>query len=517
MSYFIYLRKSRKDEELEKEYGDTLIRHRKVLLSLAKRMNLTVTEIFEEVVSGESLASRPEIQRMLSEIERGGCDGVLVMEVERLARGDTVDQGIISRTFSITGTKIITPAKTYDPENEFDQEYFEFGLFMSRREYKTLQRRQQAGRIASVKEGKFVCSTAPYGYKKVKIKDGKGYTLEPEAPACDVVKTIFDLYLNGRDGESFGSYRIANYLESMHYKTATGRQWSASSVRDILKNVTYAGYVVRGREKEEKYVVDGVVHKRRVRSKDYLVAEGLHVPLVSKEDYERVQEKMKNNIHHSVNKDKKLKNPLAGLVYCAKCGRLMTRLGVHSHNRYATLICPNRDCDNISSPISLVEDEIVSFLGDWIHEQNIVTQTTKTISESADSVLKEISGTEKELASLRAQLEKTYTFLEKGLYSEEVFLDRNKKLTEDIASTEASLSALNKEYEEKLGEIEKINHMIPYAADLLESYDTSSCAAERNSILKELVDRVLYLKDAPNKKGNALEKRFTLEIHPKIR
>ena len=226
---------------------------------------------------------------------------------------------------------------------------------------------------------------------------------------------------------------------------------------------------------------------------------------------------MKNNIHHSVNKDKKLKNPLAGLVYCAKCGRLMTRLGVHSHNRYATLICPNRDCGNISSPISLVEDEIVSFLGDWIHEQNIVTQTTKTISESADSVLKEISGTEKELASLRAQLEKTYTFLEKGLYSEEVFLDRNKKLTEDIASTEASLSALNKEYEEKLGEIEKINHMIPYAADLLESYDTSSCAAERNSILKELVDRVLYLKDAPNKKGNALEKRFTLEIHPKIR
>ena len=82
---------------------------------------------------------------------------------------------------------------------------------------------------------------------------------------------------------------------------------------------------------------------------------------------------------------------------------------------------------------------------------------------------------------------------------------------------EASLSVLNKEYEEKLGEIEKINHMIPHAADLLESYDTSSCAAERNNILKELVDRVLYLKDAPNKKGNALEKRFTLEIHPKIR
>ena len=121
------------------------------------------------------------------------------------------------------------------------------------------------------------------------------------------------------------------------------------------------------------------------------------------------------------------------------------------------------------------------------------------------------------MTSLRAQLEKTYTFLEKGIYSEEVFLERNKKLTADIASMEDSLSALNKEYEEKLGEVERINHLIPRAADLLEAYDTSSCAAERNSILKELVDRVLYLKDEPNKKGNALEKRFTLEVHPKIR
>ena len=233
MSYFIYLRKSRKDEDLEKEYGDTLIRHRKVLLSLAKRMNLTITEIFEEVVSGESLASRPEIQRMLSEIERGGCDGVLVMEVERLARGDTVDQGIISRTFSVTGTKIITPTKTYDPENEFDQEYFEFGLFMSRREYKTLQRRQQAGRIASVKEGKFVCSTAPYGYRKVKIKDGKGYTLEPEAPACDVVKTIFDLYC--------GTGTIGLVAAARGAAGVTGVDVVESAIRDARANAAHNG------------------------------------------------------------------------------------------------------------------------------------------------------------------------------------------------------------------------------------------------------------------------------------
>mgnify|MGYP000193505958 CR=1 FL=1 len=63
---------------------------------------------------------------------------------------------------SFSDTKIITPTKTYDPDNEFDEEYFEFGLFMSRREYKTIKRRLNAGRISSVKEGKYCGSRPPY-------------------------------------------------------------------------------------------------------------------------------------------------------------------------------------------------------------------------------------------------------------------------------------------------------------------------------------------------------------------
>ena len=77
------------------------------------------------------------------------------MEVERLARGDTIDQGIVQRAFQYSGTQIVTPAKTYNPNNEFDEEYFEFGLFMSRREYKTIRRRMRAGVTAAVKEGKW--------------------------------------------------------------------------------------------------------------------------------------------------------------------------------------------------------------------------------------------------------------------------------------------------------------------------------------------------------------------------
>ena len=135
MPYSMYLRKSRADAEAEaRGEGETLARHEKALLELAKRLHLNVTEIYREVVSGETIAARPVMQQLLNEVEQGAWEGVLVMEVERLARGDTIDQGIVAQTFKFSDTKIVTPLKVYDPANEFDEEYFEFGLFMSRRE-----------------------------------------------------------------------------------------------------------------------------------------------------------------------------------------------------------------------------------------------------------------------------------------------------------------------------------------------------------------------------------------------
>lgn len=100
MSYCIYLRKSRKDLEAEQHgEGETLARHERALLALAKKNNLIISNIYREVVSGETIAARPVMQQLLREVEQNLWDGVLVMEVERLARGDTIDQGVVQRAF----------------------------------------------------------------------------------------------------------------------------------------------------------------------------------------------------------------------------------------------------------------------------------------------------------------------------------------------------------------------------------------------------------------------------------
>ena len=187
--YAIYLRKSREDRELEKiGEGETLARHEKTLVDFAKNKGFIIGEIYREVVSGETIEERAEMKRLLKDVESRKWAGILVMEVERLARGDTKDQGIVETAFKYSNTKIITPMKIYNPNNEYDEEYFEFGLFMSRREYKTINIRLQRGRMTSIAEGKYVGSIPPFGYQRKKLENAKGYTLVPNPEEAEIVK-----------------------------------------------------------------------------------------------------------------------------------------------------------------------------------------------------------------------------------------------------------------------------------------------------------------------------------------
>ena len=166
MAYCMYLRKSRKDSENPNFTDEEILsRHQQLLEETAERQGLQIATIYREIVSGDSIAGRPVMQQLLQEVRSGQWDGVLVVEIERLARGDTEDQGAVAKAFQYSGTQIVTPLKTYDPANEFDEEYFEFGLNMSRRELKTINRRLVRGRQASAKQGKYVGSVAPFGYE----------------------------------------------------------------------------------------------------------------------------------------------------------------------------------------------------------------------------------------------------------------------------------------------------------------------------------------------------------------
>lgn len=523
--YYMYLRKSRADRDAElRGEGETLSRHKKILTDLSKRMDISIPDdrIFSEVVSGETIADRPEIQRMLQYMTAENCEGVFVVEVERLARGNTIDQGIIAQTFKFSGAKIITPTKVYDPQNEYDEEYFEFGLFMSRREYKTINRRLQQGRIISAKEGKYIGSTAPYGYRRIKLEHNKGYTLEIIPEEADVITQIFDWYCNGivdSDGvtSKLGATAIARKLDMLNIKPPLGVTWSKSSISDILSNPTYAGMIRFGYDREIKKMDGTTIVKSRARNENCILAPGLHKPIISKDLFYAAEKMRTINRKNTVPGNSTLQNPLSGLVYCTKCGALMTRLAPNKRNKYATLICPNRYCDNVSSPIFLVENQIIDFLQTLLPKYKFEWKKKSNIPFSKEIEIrqKSLASIKSEISVTQSQIEKTYTFLEQGIYTIDIFRERQATLSQALDDLKNTESSLLTEIEDFYSLQRSREQFIPKIENILDVYEVSSITTQ-NNLLKEVIEKISYEKTEKNTRGKLHNCNFTLNIYPKL-
>lgn len=526
MPYCLYVRKSRADAEAEaRGEGETLTRHISTLLELAKRRHFDITQIYREIVSGETIAARPVMQQLLSEVEQGMWDGVLVMEVERLARGDTIDQGIVSQTFKFSNTKIITPIKDYDPNNEFDEEYFEFGLFMSRREYKTINRRLQRGRLASVKEGKYVASQPPYGYKRVKITGDKGYTLEPIADEADVVRMIFDWYTHGEkqpDGsvKRLGISLIVRRLNALGVPPRKIDHWSFASVHGILNNPVYTGKVRWNWRPETKKITDGHVEVKRPHNppEQWTLIDGLHPPIIDADVFRLAREIMSKNPPRPVNEHGTIKNPLAGLVVCAKCGHHMVRRPYNGLDYPDTLMCTDSTCDNISSALYLVERRILNSLAEWLSNYRLQWETGKeespavTAVETKEKILQRLLS---EYDTLNKQLDKAHDLLEQEVYTTEEFISRSRNISSRLKKNEADRAALTAEIATDKARERAQKQIIPKVEHLLEVYDTLDDAREKNNLLKEVLEKVTYIKTKNGRWHNSPDD-FDIALYPRL-
>ena len=509
--YAIYLRKSRSDMEAElKGEGETLARHEHILLDLADKKELRIGKIYREIVSGETIEARPEMKKLLSDVKSGKWKGILVVEVERLARGETMDQGIVAKVFKISNTKIITPMKIYDPNNEFDEEYFEFGLFMSRREYKVINRRLQRGRMLSVKEGKYVGSIAPFGYDRIKIKGDKGYTLKKNVEA-NTVKIMYDLYAY----DNLSLHEVTRKLNEMGLKPRKNNEWSESSVKDILANPVYIGKIKWDARKEVKIYKGEKLIRTRPRNSECMIVDGLHKPIVDEKTWNIVSAKRNNNTapvtHNNI-----LQNPLCDLVICGKCGKKMRRRSYSNYKKEPTLYCPNPKCNNISSKIYLVEEKVLFGLKKWLGQykfdsrkyfEDICYKRQETIKETIDSLKMEAKRENDKLSNI-------YNFLEDGTYTKKIFNLRTEKISENLSRINNSIDKYKKKLEQE--KVEYTEKLFPEIENIIDIYYLLKTAEEKNNLLKILLNQVIYLKTEKAIKKDSDPTKFVIKLYPKI-
>lgn len=506
--YGMYLRKSRSDDPNE-SIDVTLYKHEKILFELADSMKINRKEImqFKEVVSGENIQNRPQMQKLLQYVMEGVFDGVLVVDSQRLARGDTIDQGTIIRAFSLNETKIITPMKTIDPANEYDQEYFEFDLFMGRREYKMINRRMQRGRHIAVQEGYYLGNVAPYGYKRIKLE--KGYSLEINSQEKETFEIIKRMALDGQ-----GPTNIANYLDSVGSKPRKGDAWSKNTINDILTNPVYIGVIKWNTRKTVTTFKNNEIIKTRPRNPDPEYYPGKHPALMTKEEFDTIQNIMKSRSHYDHNIDRSIKNPLAGLVICGDCGHKMNRRN-YQNGRQETLLCPASKCKNVSSDLSIVEKRIIETLKIVLREYKtfIGNYDTYSIKKFNSDKKMQLEECDKEIDKLKKQITKACEMLELGAYTVELFKQRKEILDRQIKELEERKEKLKKENEST--KLEQYKKAVPKIEKALDLY-WDATVVEKNQILKSIIDKCVYKKEKSGRWNPDAINDFKLEIYLKL-
>lgn len=491
--YAIYLRKSRADAEAEKlGEGETLARHKKILTELAARKGLYVEKIYQEIVSGETIAARPEIQKLIEDCYAGKYVGLLVVEISRFSRGNNSDAQQILDLLKFAnknnGLLVVTPTKTYDiAHNSDDEEYMEFELFMSRREYKMIKKRMDRGRKQAVVEGNYMGSYRPYGFDILKTKRGR--TLLPNADEAPIVKMIFDWTVK----DNWTPGKIARRLTSMGVPTYSGDpEWSVATIKTILTNPTYTGKVRWNDRMQVKTMVDGQLVTSRPRSNHtdhYMLFDGKHKAIIDDETFKATSERFYSDKTKS---NLKLQNPLAGLLVCQKCGKAIGYQAYNGRENTAPRMLHRQS--NMCKVKSALADDVIKavshslrlYIADFeLRVDNLPSVDENTIQSQLEALQKEQRKIEKKLAKL-------FDAWEDDQISDNEFVERKAVNNEKIESIKKQMDDLENSIPEK----EEYEEKILALSDALAALEDDSIDADiKNEYLKQIIDRIEYSRE----------------------
>lgn len=491
-----YLRKSQSDDPLL-SVEETLSKHEQMLDEWMERNLPDVGPVaqqnrFREIVSAETIDNRPRFLQLLHLIESPKIKAVLCVEPERLSRGSLKEIGRIVELFRYSNTIIITRQYTYDLRDDRDRELFERALMRGNDYLEYYKRIQQNGRLLAVQNGNFIGQRPPYGYNKVKLKEGKKdcHTLEPHPDQAPVVKMIFEWYSQG-----IGTTTIADRLNAMHVPAPSGGEWVRECLAPMLGNHHYIGKVRWNYRPTTKKIEDGQVVVSRPRAEDFLIYDGKQPAIIEQSLWDAVQE-----IRGKIPRNKKNAagfNPLAGVMFC-ECGRAIS--GRPYKNKGVEFCAPRyvcsqqRKCGNASARMSDVLDEVVKALQEAIADFEI--RIENGADDSAEIHRQMVERLEKRLRELQELEIAQWDAKTKGGMPAHVFERLNGQTLAELEEVQQALCTARDSMPQPVNLQEKVT-TFQAALDALQ--DPDAPAKEKNKLIKKCVERITYSRQ---RKGN---------------
>jgi DNA invertase Pin-like site-specific DNA recombinase len=486
-----YLRRSRQDVEREKKTGeDTLAAQKKLMTNVLDSYGIPYVQK-EEIGSGDKISTRPVFMEVIEELKEGNFDAIAVKEISRLGRGSYSDMGVIYDLLKDKRLYVITPYRIYDCTNESDLKQIRFELFMSREEFETTRERLTTARYNAALEGKWM-GNVPFGYQR----NEKTLRLEPLEEEAKVIRLIYDLYLNGYEGKVVREKSIATILKRHGFKTAKNcNDWTTTQLRRFLTNDAYIGV---SKFRTTKRNSEGKVEKRP--EEEHIIVEEAHEPIISPEDFAKVQDIIKNSPNRPKTKLDAGTYELTGVITCANCN---SKAVVNRYKRkrlsgdyFDTYIKCNNNC--LCVKYNAAEDAIFKILKnlkdapkDFLY--NLYQQQVKKEEIQEVERIDLHQHMKDELAKRKKNAEERLEFLMlkhfEGTYNDEMFkkfeakilieLDEIKALEEGTGTQEIAATEETESFNSNLVK----NNIIR----LLDVYQSNASNEEKNDLLRSMI------------------------------
>jgi site-specific DNA recombinase len=508
MNIAIYARVS--SEKQAKE--GTIESQLEALREYAKANKLTIShECIDDGVTGTTL-NRPGLDYLKDLIAEDLIQGILILSPDRLSREQT-HQILLMDEFKKQDIQVIFTTQQFE-DNAEGNLMLQVQAAVSEYERKKILERTKRGRKHAVKNGQMLGSMAAYGYRFMPKGDGKPARWEVEPREIEIVRLIFDLYVNKR----MKGTQIARYLESEEFQTRSGTtKWWCSVVYRILKSEAYLGnaYMYKNSyvepiktPKSKKYrKVKNSALKPRPRE-DWI---GIPVtPTIEKSLWDAAQVLLKQNAHSARRHNNKNQYLVRGLVVCGLCGCMASG---YVSNKSSFYSCGARRNKNIHSK---PHDELIQVhhkpfdakvwqgVTELMQPENIMAQLEKRLERrhsARPSIASTDAKTEKDLEKLNIQEERVIDAYRGGIIDLEQLKIQKEKLATKRKVLEAKQKAIPS-HTESVGQPEITLDML---GDMSARFQRAMAKADfetREKLVNLLVNSVTLYTNKAVVKGN---------------
>lgn len=464
----IYTRLSneRTEEWREKSYSiETQILSCK---EYALKENIDVLEVYTDYEYSGTNFERPSFQNMMQDIRDRRINCIIIRDLSRLGR-EYLEMGrLIDKVFPFLGVRFISVNDKLDTVKETDsKKSFEVTLknIINDMYAKDISVKIKTSKHNRARNGYFIGSVPPYGYKIKKSKEGQKLVIDENVRF--IVEEMFDLTLQGKS-----QYEVAKHFNEKGYAPGmiyykTGRvyrqdddpEWNKGTISKMLTNPAYTGTLVQGVKQQN--LAKGI-KQHFVDESQYIICENAHEAIISKEVHERIlrerQERKKNHVfsspmHNFENRD--YENRFKGLVINNNTGKeLNRRTRIYGKNRdrlyysfqnerFSGSIKPEKSVFIMERDLDqAISDKISEFIMKTTSKTKLVNRIKARFNNAIDTFKKDIENLKRKNHNEENIIQRAYEEYSLGKIDRDEYLLRREIAQSHMATFDNEISAI---------------------------------------------------------------------------